>query len=76
MELDRKDLHDNYEALHDSTGESWASIADRVEAIGDKALAAELRGKHSVGSAQEARKDPPKERRSTAHKPVTASGDK
>jgi hypothetical protein len=46
------DLKQNYEELHESTGESFESIAVRVESHGDKNLAAWLRSR-AAGDAAE-----------------------
>lgn len=65
------ELKANYIALHEGTGESYESIAARVEAVGDKRVAAELRAL-AGGDAPEARTEPPVAR-TAGNLPVTTS---
>jgi len=45
------DLKQNYRDLHESTGESYESMAQRVEAYNDKNLGAWLRGQSAAENA-------------------------
>lgn len=65
---DLTELDENYDRLHEA-GESWESITGRVEAVGDKRLAAHLR-ERAAGSAAEAVTTPPAER-TAGNKAVT-----
>lgn len=59
--MDEEELKANYEALHEQTGESYESIAARVEEHGSKDLAAWLRSKADGGDGK-TRAEAPKER--------------
>lgn len=63
MGIEDDELKRNYEELHESTGESYESIAARVEENDSKELAAWLRSKHA-GEADQTREEKPKARRS------------
>ncbi|MEA5454477.1 hypothetical protein SPF06_07065 [Sinomonas sp. JGH33] len=44
----QEEIYDNYRRLHDEHGESWESIAKRVEAQNDTKLAAWLRSQDAA----------------------------
>lgn len=69
-------IQQNYRELHESTGESYESIAKRAASQGDKHLAAWLRSQATATEGLtelEARTEPPKGR--TAAKQETAAAD-
>ena len=61
--MEDEELKRNYEALHETTGESYESIAARVEEHNSPELAAWLRSKHA-GAEDLTRDEKPKARRS------------
>ena len=73
------DVKQNYQDLHESTGESYESIARRVNAHGDAELASWLRsqaaGEPDHQDDAETRTAPPQGRRPAKQEQAVASGE-
>jgi hypothetical protein len=71
------DIKRNYEELHASTGESFESIANRVERTGDKNLAGWLRSRAADGApaGTDPATTPPIERQAPDGAAETAAAD-